>query len=299
MPNYNYPSIVLSISAAPLLTPKSKGSQSFVKSPDSIDHVDGTNDVEWMDVDFQLEAVDSTLGAAKEVTCGTLAAPVPCIQIIGVLPGTTTAASKPQVAATVAGDVAGVVTATSSAYPGVGTLVTAIASGAQVLFNSLFPPKTVAYQYAYLDNSDPFHPIFGWFFKANSLATPPTSILGIQTGEVLLQTDPTVHFVKVSSWALSQWQKPPDSASKKYLYSTFYYVVPIVENGINYARLMDLTQFPLVIPKADVKNILQISDREYTTLTSATSSTPAPLMTSGDPDFVTKVSLMKYLGASQ
>jgi hypothetical protein len=288
---YNYPSIVVMISATPLLTPKSGKNDNFVEDPDKIDHVDGTNSVVWMDVTSELTALDRN---GREAECGA----DPCLRIIGILPGTTSAALKPQAVATTVEDLSKLATATVGLYPGVGSIVTTAAAGAQVVFNDLFPPKNTANQFAYLDNSTPKRPTFGWFFQANDAATPPTSILGIQIGEVMLQADPKVTSVKISGRSLSQWKNPPNGATKKkYSYSTYDQTLSIAPNGINYAYLMDLKQFPIVIPREQVEKILGVDDGGYEELVKAPN--PSLVTTSAKHDYVTKASLQKYLGVSQ
>ena len=59
--SYNYPSIVLLISATPLLTPKLKDANNL----ESIKDVNGDNDVEWMDITFDLKAFDASNNEAK------------------------------------------------------------------------------------------------------------------------------------------------------------------------------------------------------------------------------------------
>jgi hypothetical protein len=292
---YNYPSIVLAISATPLRTPKVTKDHDYVADPESVPGVEGgDNDVVWMDVTSSLTAFDSS---GKELTCGV----DPCVRIIGILPGTTTAALKPQAPANVADGVSSMATATASLYPGVGSIVTTAAAGAKVAFDNLFPPKNTAYQYPYLDNTDANHPTFGWFFEANSTATPPTSILGIQLGEVMLQADPRVTSIKVSSRALSEWKKAPDSESKrnKYLYTVFPdRAIAIVANTVNFDHLADLSQFGIVVSKQDVESILHIDDSGYSDLINKT-PTPTLITTSKKGDFVTKASLSTYLGSSK
>jgi hypothetical protein len=105
--------------------------------------------------------------------------------------------------------------------------------------------------------------------------------------------------VSVSSRALSEWKKAPDSESKKnkYLYTVFPdRSVAIVSNAINFEHLADLSQFGVVISKKDVESILHIDDSAYAELITKT-PTPPLTATSKKGDFVTKSSLATYLGS--
>lgn len=275
--SYNYPSIVLLISATPLLTPKLKDANNL----ESIKDVNGDNDVEWMDITFDLKAFDASNNEAKCTG--------PCFQIIGLLPGTTTAASKAQAPATIADTAQKAAAAIAPAIPVGGSILTAATTGAQVIFDALFPPKTVTYQYAYLDNSGT---TFGWYFKPNPNATPPTSVLGVQIGQVMLQTDPSVKSIEVTSRALSRWQKAPSSFSNNFIYSTSETTIPVQSNAINYSTLQNLDLFPALIAKDAVEKILNITDVQYNTLTTGT---PAILASTPDHSLVMKSSLLKYI----
>ncbi len=98
-----------------------------------------------MDITFTLTAYDKD---NKVANCGSN----PCLTIIGLLPGTTTAYAKPPLATTIVDATASAASSITSALPVGGTELTAATSGAKVTFDSLFPPKTTAIQYAYIDN---------------------------------------------------------------------------------------------------------------------------------------------------
>ncbi|SFS17908.1 hypothetical protein SAMN05421771_3289 [Granulicella pectinivorans] len=275
----NYPSILLAISATPLRTPEGKDLSS---NPDAIKNVSGDNELEWMDITFTLKGLGKD---GKELTC----TPGPCFQIIGLLPGTTTAAAKPQVPDTVAGGVNSAVASIAPALPAGGSVLTAAASGVKVLFDSLFPPKTTAYQYAYIDNTNG-NQKFGWYFQANPIASPPTSLLGIQNGQVMLQTDPNITTIEISSIAFSNWKKDPSNFSKHFLYSTSDTKLPIASNKLDYNALQNLTTFPALISRDDVALILHTDDKTVDKLITAKT-----LSTTPDGKFIMASSLTKYI----
>lgn len=285
--HYNYPSIVFFISTTPLLTPRLSDDKHYA-SGKTIDGVNGFNDIEWMDNTFQLKAVDSE---GKEITCGPTNTPHACIQIIGLLPGTTAVDLKAQPIANVADAASNVATVVAPVVPVVGTAIAASASGARVLFDLLFPPKSISYQYAYLDNS---RRTFGWFIRPD--LTAKTSALGTQTGMVMLQTDPTVAVIEVTGQGLSSWKSPPSRRHKKFLYTKIPDTkIPVHNHDIDYSSLQDLSLFPMLIPRPDALKILHISDdTQFNDLVKGSS----PKIETTPNGYIIKGSLQKYLGLS-
>ncbi len=277
--NFNYPSILLAISATPLRTPEGPN---YAADPNSIKNVTGDNDVDWIDITFILTGLDAT---HNPPVCN----PSPCIKIIGLLPGTTAAFAKPQLADTIAGASAGVASAISPALAGGGSVVTAATSGIKVLFDALFPPKTTASQYAYIDTEDGLQK-FGWYFAANSSASPPTSILGIQNGQVMLQADPSIAYIDVKSVALSNWKKKPSSFSDHFLYSTSDTNLPIQSNAVNYDTLQNLSSFPALISLDMAAKVLHTTTDGVTALIGNQKISATP-----DGKYVMTSSLGKYI----
>jgi hypothetical protein len=135
-----------------------------------------------------------------------------------------------------------------------------------LLFQDLFPPQPIAYQYSNMkDNCE-----FGWFFRPNTSASAgaagAASILGVQTGIVLLKTTKKdIKRLRVSGQTLSAWSNPPTRYSKK------LYLAPRVDlpelklpeaQGINSdaVSVNNLSMFPALIPKDLAKKILHIED---------------------------------------
>lgn len=284
---YNFPSIYIYISASPLLLPQlADGAK-----PDSIEGVhDADRDITWMDASFDLTPKGSNSQA------------LPCegnVQVIGLVPGATVTTNKTPAVDTAASAANQLMTALAPFFPGVKTVGTAATSALQVLFTDLFPPKSVAYQYAFLDGACSF----GWYYKANPSATPPISILGVQTGLVLLRTSKDVSSMEVSARILSSWNKPPTAFSKQFSYVTTSasLEIPDVKSAIDYGSLQDLSLFPLLISAADARQILHISkDADWKSLiTPKAGEKAAALQTTPDGGYVMKNSLQQYLQASK
>lgn len=282
---YNFPSIYIYISASPLLLPQlADGAK-----PDSIDAVrDADRDINWMDASFDL------------VPLGSDGRPLPCggnVQVIGLVPGATVTSTKTPAANTAASAANQLMTALAPFFPGVKSVGEASTSALQVLFTDLFPPKSVAYQYAFLDGACSF----GWYYKANPTATPPLSILGVQTGLVLLRTTKDVASMEVSGRILSSWNKPPTSSSKQFSYVTTKssLEIPNVTSAIDYGALQDLSLFPMLISAADARKVLHIGkDRDADwqgLITPKTGQAQPVLQTTPDGSYVMKTSLQQYL----
>jgi hypothetical protein len=312
--SYNYPSIVFLVSATPLLTPKIQSKQLKTSAPPAngaviVENVDafndpttlpgvnGSNNLQWMNVKLHLQPLDDN---DKPLDCGS-----ECLRVIGLLPGTSTAASNEQIAAAIADAVAKTASAVAPAIPTIGSTIVAATAGAQVIFDTLFPPKTVTYQYAFLNEDEPpdhdphdleeHSTALGWFFKENSSATPPISLLGIQTGMVMLQTTLKVAKIEVTSETLTYWDKKPSKLSKNILYSKSTMKVPIYSNAIDYSSLQNLDLFPALIPKDDVIKIMHFTPDTYDTLTKPGADGKQTISTTPDRCYVMKSSLLKYM----
>jgi len=283
--SYNFPSLYIYISASPLLLPQ----LSDAKKLDSIESVrDGDRDVNWMDASFNLDPVDEN---GNELSCDS------SLSVIGLLPGATVTGNKNSTASDAANTANQLMTALVPFFPGVKAVGQASTSALQILFTDLFPPKTKSYQYAFLDGACSF----GWFYKANPTATPPTSILGIQSGLVMLRTTTNVRHIAVTSRILSSWTKPPTASSKQFSYvtKTMPIDIPTVKSSIDYGALQDLSLFPALISAADAQKILHISkDADWQGLITAKPGGTPMLQTTPDGSYVMKASLQKYLQLS-
>lgn len=283
--NYNFPSLYIYISASPLLLPK-------LSNPSDLDSIqsvqDGDRDINWLDATFDLTPVDSN------------GQPLPCdenVQVLGLLPGTTVAGTKTPAADTAATAASQLMTALAPFFPTVKTVAEGATSALQVLFTDLFPPKSVAYQYSFLDGNCSF----GWYFKPNANSSPATSVLGTQTGLVLLRTSKSVATIRVSSRVLSSWTKPPSASSKQFSYVTdeVSISIPNAADTIDFGALQDLSLFPMLIPVAAARQILHItSDSDWQGLVQHQPGQSAVLQTTPDGGYVIKASLQAYLQPS-
>ncbi len=120
------------------------------------------------------------------------------VQILGILPQQTTGGTKTQTAADVASGINDAAGALTSFYPGSQDLVTSATKALNVVFGVIFPPKPIAYQYSYMDGNCRF----GWYFRPDTSAAAgsggASSILGLQTGIILLKTKKTIASIGVS-----------------------------------------------------------------------------------------------------
>ena len=288
---FNYPSIVFYISAAPLVnlpttneTKKIEAAQETNRNP------------LWLDASFTLSLYDDDGNLLSDAcTDGS-------VQVLGLMPQQTVAALKNQTiadAASAANDVAG---ALATFYPGTSGEVTAATKAMNIVFQDIFPPRPVAYEYSDMtDNCN-----FGWYFRPNTTSTAGTSgqasILGIQTGIVLLKTSKNIASIKVNGRSLSAWNNPPTSDKDKDKKNTLFLVpdrpigtvvLPSIGN-IDYDNITSLDMFPSLIPKAQAMKILHIDkDADFIAFATANKLVGTNATTF---DYITNKSLDNFLG---
>jgi len=292
--NYNFPSIIVYISAVPVVNPPSgpKDVKRVEKQETDLNPI-------WLDASFTLTFYKQD-GSPLPNACKDGS-----VQVLGLLPQQTVTALKNQTISNVsstANDVAG---ALSSFYPASG-VVAAATKALNVLFQDIFPPQPVAYEYSNLiDQCN-----FGWYFRQNksstssssstSSASGDASILGIQTGIILLKTNKEIGSIKVNGRSLSQWSKPVTSDDNN---SDVHFVsdnlvgtitLPSSSN-INYDNLADLSMFPALIAKKDAENILHFTsataDQDFIKFATANKL----VGTDSNFDWVTNASLSAFL----
>lgn len=286
---YNYPSIIFYISAAPLVNLPSTSDQN------SKIHADQETDRNplWLDASFTLSFFDKNGPLPNACTDGS-------VQVLGLLPQQTVAALKNRTMADVATGVNDVAGALASFYPGVQNQVTAATKAMNVIFQDIFPPQPVAYEYSNLNgNCD-----FGWYFRPNTGSSAgtsgPASILGIQTGIVLLKTSKNITTINVNGRSISAWNKPPTTSSTK----ENLFVVSDKQIGsitlpdvskIDYDNLTTLAMFPSLISRQDAMNILHISAKDDFVAFAAANKLVG---TNAAYDYVTNKSLAAFLDLS-
>jgi hypothetical protein len=281
---FNFPSVIFYISASPLVYLPSGG------SPDGIQAAQETDrNPLWLDATFTLIPEDKD-GNAIPMACTDGS-----VQVLGLLPQANISAAKDSVAADVASGVVDVSGALASFYPNVATGVASATKAMNILFQDLFPPKPVAYQYPSMNGNCEV----GWFFRPNTSATAgaqgQASILGIQTGIVLLKTTKDIVQIRLSGQTLSAWSKPPTSYSKK-LYVGQSKDIGVVKlpdaDNIDYDNLTTLAMFPSLVPKGQAMKILHIdAPADYVTFAKANGL----VGTNATFNYVTNASLAAFL----
>jgi hypothetical protein len=258
---YRFPSIYFNISAAPVIVPIIKDEE----SPEQIAQVMfDDRDMEWMDVSIELEPIlaERQNNVAENNTGGKAVEKKDWdkyVQILEMLPNDTQAAMKESMASKIA-NVAGELG--SAMVPFVPQLAqsrfTSGTTALSVLFRNIFPPKSVAYRYAFIESASRF----GWYFRQNKGGGEGISLLGLHKGVVLLRVSSEVKQIKVHYSVLSKWNKSPNANSEKYNMTTAEPVAldlpPLVEPQIDYDSLQNLNGFPILIPKAVALKILHL-----------------------------------------
>jgi hypothetical protein len=143
---------------------------------------------------------------------------------------------------------------------------------------------------------------FGWYFRPNTSPTAgaggAASILGIQTGIVLLKTSKRITKIVVNGRTISAWNKPPTASTKK-LYVGYDKPIGTIQlpdvTNIDYDNLTTLAMFPSLIPKDEAEKVLHIAkDADFIAFAKANSL----VGTDAAYDYVTNVSLSAFLGLS-
>jgi hypothetical protein len=282
---FNFPSIIFYISAAPLVNLPSTPDATKIKAAQETDR----NPL-WLDASFTLSLSDANGPLPNACTDGS-------VQVLGLLPQQTVAAMKNQTIADIASAVNDAAGAMASFYPGSQGEVTSATKALNVVFQDIFPPKPVAYEYSNMtDNCN-----FGWYFRPNTSATTtPTSgaasILGIQTGIILLRTSKNITRISVNGRSLSAWNKPSDSGGKDKLFVSNDRTIGTIDlpnaADIDYDNLTTLAMFPSLIPKSEAKQILHIKqDAEFAAFAIANKL----VGTNATFDYVTNASLSGFL----
>jgi protocatechuate 3,4-dioxygenase beta subunit len=288
---FNYPSIIFYISAAPLVNLPTTNETSNIQAAQETDR----NPV-WLDASFTLSLYDSN-GNPLPNACSDGS-----VQVLGLMPQQTVAALKNSAiadAASAANDVAG---ALATFYPGTSGEVSAATKAMNIVFQDIFPPRPVAYEYSNMtDNCN-----FGWYFRPNTTASGTigqSSILGIQTGIVLLKTSKIIASIKVNGRSLSAWNNAPtadkdkdkDKRNKLFLVSDRpigTISLPTTAN-IDYDNITSLAMFPSLIQKTQAMKILHIDkDADFVAFATANKL----VGTNATFDYITNKSLDTFLG---
>ncbi|MGA3047943.1 MAG: carboxypeptidase regulatory-like domain-containing protein [Terracidiphilus sp.] len=294
---FNYPSIVFYISSAPLvyLSADKKGQISEDQAKQETDR-----EPLWLDASFTLKFYEKDNNGGEVAIDDSACKDGSTIQIIGMLPQQTTSALKNSTAANVTTAVNSVAGALTSLLPQ-GSQVSAATNALNVLFQNIFPPQPIAFQYSNItDNCN-----FGWFFRPNDIAgstVGQASILGLQTGIVMLKTKKKITKIEVTGRSLSAWNKPPTASSNSLFNLPDAKIATITlpsKAEIDFSNLASLSSFPLLIPKCEAEKILQMDpettcDDKWTAFACASKLVGTTL----SYDFVTNASLNAFLGGT-
>jgi Carboxypeptidase regulatory-like domain len=291
---FNFPSIIFYISAAPLVNLPSTPDATRIKAAQETDR----NPL-WLDASFTLSLWDANGPLPNACSDGS-------VQVLGLMPQQTVSAMKNQTIADVASAVNDAAGAMASFYPGSQGEVTSATKALNVVFQDIFPPKPVAYEYSNMtDNCN-----FGWYFRPNTSATATgssgeASILGIQTGIILLRTSKNITKISVNGRSLSAWNKPPSSNGnskasdldiKNKLFVSNDRLIGTIEMpnlaDIDYDNLTSLAMFPSLIPRSEAKQILHVKqDADFVAFATANKL----VGTNATFDYVTNASLSAFL----
>ncbi|AEU37458.1 carboxypeptidase-like regulatory domain-containing protein [Granulicella mallensis] len=285
--DYYYPSIIFYMSASPLVNIPNDATANLDKSVKSAQETN--RNPNWLDAEFTITPVDSNGKALKGCGLGE------GIEVLGALPQQTVGSTKNQKTADVATAINNVASGLASFYPGVSTQVGAASSAMNVVFQDLFPPQPIAFQYTSVSgNCD-----VDWFFRPNAAAgatVGASSILGTQTGILMLKVPSSIKRLQVEGVALSEWNKAPSETSKKlfqFSKRTIAYISLPDPDAIDYKNLTSLAMFPSLIDRLTAMKILRIGTDVCAFETFA--ATNKIVTTDGKYQFVTNASLANAL----
>ncbi len=264
--NFIYPSIIFYIASSPVATVTSDQDTSHARLTEtaqkSVTKANQEKDrfPEWLDATFRLIFLDLD---GNEIPEACSANSTDRVQVLGQLPQQTIAATQNNSVADVSQAIVDTSGALATFYPGVKDQVSAATSAMNIVFKDLFPPRPVAYQYSYVNGSCEV----GWYFRPNKKAGAGTvgaaSVLGLQTGVLMLKVPKTVNAIEIKSMTLSAWNKRTSTKNSK-LHETDLQTVSILplpqEEKIDYNGLQNLTIFPALISRDVAKRVLHITD---------------------------------------
>jgi len=209
--------------------------------------------LEWMSVHIEL--------TAKARENETVPDKDPCrgLQILEIAPNSTVSEPRGSIPQATANTISEVVTSLAPASIPNGALARGASQGLAVLYNNLTRPRPVAYQYAEMENS--CH--FGWYFQKSG----DVSLLGLQTGLVLLRAPKEVGSITVTGHIISRWKgknlttddltkSDPEYKLVTRTQTATLQIPPSDDESPDYGVLHDLSNFPMLIPVAQVATIL-------------------------------------------
>jgi hypothetical protein len=294
--NYNYPSLILYVSAIPVVCvdtpPADQQTADEIAKGINESSQETDRNPQWLDATFTLSAFDEKDNLITDACIDDKT-----VKILTLLPQQTVAGLKNQTVADITATAAAASGAIAPLSPGVGSVVAGATKALNVVFQDIFPPRPIAYQYSYMKGNCSF----GWFFRPNPNSTAgkdgEASILGTQEGIILLKVDPKVKKLTVTGMTLSSWSKDASKTSKKLFLSPQETINFQLYNQTtaNYDGITDLTLFPALISKSTAEKILHITnDTDWQALLKDGKLTPI----TPDGAYVTNTSLSALIVAT-
>jgi hypothetical protein len=247
-----YPSVLITISTTPVrtvtLNAVQKDDPSGVREVAKV--VELRQDLQLMDATFVLKAFDGKDGSGTPQTCAN--------SIVGLLPGATVSGAHTPWLNTLAVMASQLTTSLAPFFATVSPEATGATAAAATLAAKLFPPTSVPYQYAFLDNSDEKACTFGWYFKSRvDEKGAPTAILGLQTGVLLLKVPKTVKSITITPNIFTEWS---DKNAKYGFLEQMVAKLNLPESAVpDLKSLKDLSGLPLLVPVQDAMSILNVT----------------------------------------
>lgn len=288
---YFFPSIYFVISAKPniyISKQEQKKPRGGGNGSDFIDYEfsKGGQNLTWMRVSITLEPVACKAEYGQELTP---VADADSIKVMAIAPEDTEEVlkeSRPAQFARVGDELVNKVIpfVSSDASLPTPTKLTAASGAVSILFKNLFPPRSVANSYAFIDSdislSGAGKDTFGWYWRQNNSEQKPESIVGLRRSVAFLQVKRGVRAIKVSYRIDAKWdgdysdkiddeyvdadtipyadlERGEDKAAIKFdrTYCLPPPTPPDFFEDIEYDFLPHLDEFPMLVPREVVCNI--------------------------------------------
>ncbi len=222
-------------------------------------------------------------------------------QVLEILPNDTEAGTKEQFItqfASIASQIAGL----QGPFFPVSAFQARFSSGSAglgILLKNLFPPRSIAYQYAFMDSPSSF----GWYMRRNQKDPDSRnlSLLGLHRGVVLLRVNndscngKVLKGINVNYQVLSKWDKAANNVrNNKWHFiagdSSDIVVPQKTEEASTEDDSLDLTEHPALIKVDKARDILQIKETDFDSLINNDHIQKI------DGNTVTRVSMQCFLG---
>lgn len=148
----------------------------------------------------------------------------------------------------------------------------AVSGAVSILFQNLFPAKSIAKNYAFIDGEVNKKNRFGWYWQRIDDKDSPESIIGVRRGTVFLQIARGVQAIKVNHYIYAKWdsdysEKIDDEyvdqieMNKEFKFDESNCFKPAKPKSLyertNFQMLNNVDEFPVLIPKEIVCKMFQ------------------------------------------